>query len=287
MKFSYLSKKPVKIIFWLVVVGFILEFGGYHSGFQLSDMAYHRMFYEKKKQYIEDEYGISFKGVLPPEEFPLRWTSNPVLADQTVVEEVQLEYFLVACFRAVEKEIKKIPMNNMEYFKQIYCLEDLIVNGTPYGGTYDIDQKAVYLVTTYGDGSRASKNLIKRTFHHELSSLLMKHYNFDNKLWRAAHGENFQYEMDKDPFYQWMHLHGHTDPIDKETLYKRGLLRQYAETGVENDFNIYASVIFTNPKKMKRLIKEYTIIQRKYEVFKEFYLSIDAGFSPVFEKIEG
>lgn len=159
--------------------------------------------------------------------------------------------------------------------------------GAPYGGTYDVEKKAIYLVMTTGDGFRSSKSRIKRTFHHELSSLLMEYHNFNENLWRAAHGDNFEYEKDKDPFYEWMYLHGHVDPVDEDELLDRGLLRQYAETGVENDFNIYASEIFTNPRKMKKLIKEYPIIKSKYEVFKAFYLSIDSGFAPVFKKIDG
>ena len=287
MKFSCLSKKPVKIIFWLAVVGCFLEFGGYHSGFQLSDVTYYHFSYPKKKNLLVNEYGIHFEELLHPSDYPKKWTSNPVLADQTIVKSPDFFYDISSCFRTVLGEIKKLKINLKQYFEYFYCFDELVVMGTPAGGTYSLEKKAIYLVITYGNGNRVSKSRIKRTFHHELSSLLMEYYNFDNKLWRAAHGEGFQYEIDKDPFYMWMYLHGHTDPIDKETLYKRGLLRQYAETGVENDFNIYASIIFTNPRKMKRLIKEYPIIQRKYEVFREFYLSIDPGFSPVFEKIEG
>jgi hypothetical protein len=81
-------------------------------------------------------------------------------------------------------------------------------------------------------------------------------------------------------------MQGDAEKIEPKFLHERGLIRQYAETGLENDFNTYAEVIFTKPKKMKKLISDYPIIKRKYEVFKDFYLSIDKDFAPVFDKID-
>ncbi|MFT6388276.1 MAG: hypothetical protein ACJAUP_001654 [Cellvibrionaceae bacterium] len=82
-------------------------------------------------------------------------------------------------------------------------------------------------------------------------------------------------------------MQGDADKISDEELYQRGLPKKYAGTCVENDFNTSAEVIFTEPRKMKNLIRQYPVIQRKHQVFKDFYLNIDKDFTPVFEKIDG
>ena len=115
----------------------------------------------------------------------------------------------------------------------------------------------------------------------------MDNYDFNDFLWLDAIGENFHYAIEENPIYLWMELHGHTEPSNELLLLNRGLLNSYSDSGVENDFNSYAEVVFTNPKKMKRLIAEYPIVKRKYKVFKDFYMNIDQGFAPVFNKIDG
>ena len=114
----------------------------------------------------------------------------------------------------------------------------------------------------------------------------MHNFKLSEERWRSAHSNHFLYKADSDPAYEWMFLRGHIDPVDKYQLLDRGLLNQYSETSVENDFNTYAEVIFTEPKRMKKLIKKYPVIHRKYQIFKAFYLAIDPGFSKAFNLID-
>jgi len=289
VKLADLSNKPIKVILWLALIGFIVEVGGYIYGLQLSDIFYRYVLFQKDKANLESTYHIRFKTSLPADNYPQDWDVDKAFEDQTVMQSLNSVYDQSRLVRALKKEIRKYPHQLLSsYLEEVYFFEKITFQAASAAGLYSLETKSIYLSNKTNTLSlRIPKFLIQKTFHHELSSIFMGSYNFNHDLWRVAHGKNFQYEIDKDPTYYWMHMRGHTDPIDKEKLLERGMLRQYAETGVENDFNIYASEIFTNPRKMKKLIKEYPIIQRKYEVFKAFYLSIDVGFSPVFDKIDG
>ena len=289
MKLAYLPKKPKKFILIVIFLGFSIEFSGLIYGVQISDMFYHYTYFNDEKINIEEKYNIVISTTEASEDYPKEWESSKEFNSENTVKPIDSRYSLSRFFNSIQDEVSKYPPKSIsKMLAYVFVVDELLVASAKASGAYSLDEKSIYinykLNTT---GFNRSKFSLKRTFHHEISSILLKNYNFNHDSWKAAHGQGFQYEIDKDPTYHWMHMRGYTDPIDKKTLYKRGLLRQYAETGVENDFNIYASVIFTNPKKMKRLIKEYPIIQRKYEVFKAFYLSIDAGFAPVFDKIDG
>ena len=211
------------------------------------------------------------------------------MKSQINTPEINTKYDNARLIRALYPEIIKYSESVIsKYLNAIYFFDSLTIKGTSIGGTYDIEFKSIYFPNRNGfNNKKYTRYFFKNAFHHEFSSILMRSNNFSEDDWRFANGESFQYEGDKDPTFSWMFLNGYVDPVDKNILYNRGLLNHYSETGVENDFNTYAELIFVNPKKMKKLIKKYPVIQRKYEVFREFYLSIDVGFAPVFDKIDG
>ena len=76
------------------------------------------------------------------------------------------------------------------------------------------------------------------------------------------------------------------DLQSNESLYKLGLIEQYGYSGLENDFNLYAEMLFVDPQKLKKLISQYPAIAKKYQVLKEFYISINDSFIPVFNSME-
>ena len=78
---------------------------------------------------------------------------------------------------------------------------------------------------------------------------------------------------------------GVDDNYSDPDLLKQGFLNRYAQSNFENDFNLYAEVIFTFPEKMRQLINQYPRVKQKYLFVKSFYINIDKGFSSVFDKI--
>ena len=234
---------------------------------------------------LEHDYGVRLRANLPRADYPPDW----------LYEDGQLEMgseivatghgvTFARCLRLVKPEIERYPSALIrQHLTNIHCFDLIILGGARAGGTYNLAQNNLYLKIK--DTPALS---IKQTFHHEFSSLLMHRHGFNEGTWRQAAGLAFRYQQDDDPWFQWMFLRDHIDdkPLPQE-LFARGLLRHYAETGVENDFNTYAQIIFTEPRRMKTLIDIYPVIARKYQLFKDFYLGIDAGLAPVFDAIEG
>jgi len=76
-----------------------------------------------------------------------------------------------------------------------------------------------------------------------------------------------------------------TDRVGNDLVYSKGFLTKYAMSNLENDFNVMAEQVFTNPKRLKILIQQYPIIKKKYILLREFYLGIDPKFINVFDKL--
>jgi hypothetical protein len=275
--------KAVSII---LLTGLLFEGGGYLYGLQPSDVIYYHVFFKQKYNDKENECLHLFENNLKKNQHPVFWLESG--AEKNVTEPVNNKYQFSKVALSLNEELKKIPKNVIkENINKIYLLNKLVIDEINVGGTYDPSGRKIFIKIKSKSGNNLRGQITKSTFHHELSSILLKRYSFDESNWRNAFDNGFTYENDKDPFYHLIYLQGEAEKISQSELYKRGLLRQYAETGVENDFNIYASNIFTEPRKMKKLIDEYPVIKRKYEVFRKFYLGIDSGFAPIFNKIDG
>jgi len=255
----------------------------------LSAMLYTQVGLKSDLKNIQKHYGVSVKTKLTLANYPSNWTDNNKLNDdQTKVVLTEDINDFSRFVRISKPELEKYPSSLIRNnIKKIYCLDDFYLYGSPAGGTYSVEKHSIYLLNKASSTVLSTKLTITQIFHHELSSILKKNYAFDDTVWRQTHGEGFLYEIDKDFTFHWMRLNGYIDDIPDEVLFKRGLLSTYSESGVEDDFNTYAETIFTQPEKIKRLIKQYPLIKRKYEVFKDFYLGIDAGFAPVFAAVDG
>lgn len=282
----------LKITIVISLVAIITEGLGRVGGLAPSDIVYHYAFFESQLNQLERDYGVRFTTNLEPKNYPEHKGANKLLNDQTVIHAVANSFDLSRSFKWVYNSLKKYPPDILlANIHNIYLLDELTVRGSKSDGTYDTAKKSIYIRNTFQINGLNHQKIyyLTSTLNHEISSILMQKYHFKNELWRQAMGPHFLYENDKDPTYEWMFVHGYIDSSeysDKESLLQRGLLRQYAETGLENDFNTYAELIFTDPARMKHLIHNYPVIAKKYQVFKQFYLSIDPGFAPVFEVID-
>ncbi|NOY71216.1 MAG: hypothetical protein GXP14_02385 [Gammaproteobacteria bacterium] len=252
---------------------------------------------------LENDYGVRLRADLAPADYPPSWLDDDT-GDMTVTivhdgQPVDTSTKIVATgegadftrfVRILKPEIERYaPALIRQHLSHIYCLDTMTLHGAAASGTYSRELSSLYVVGTVSNPIKQRSAIrIKKTFHHEFSSILMQHYNFDERAWRQAAGEGFRYKGDDDPLFYWMFISDHLDapPPPEEVLFQRGLLSHYGETGVENDFNVYAATIFTEPKRMKTLIATYPIIARKYALFKIFYLGIDPGLAPVFAAID-
>ena len=261
-----------------------LESLGYLYGIQPSDIAYHHLSFQQEKIALEKKYDISFDNKVSPKNYPSFWLEQGY-TDNLVVN-LQAKYDFSRFFIVIKNELKKIPNGIIaKHLNHIYAVDAIYLNRMVIGVTYTPDGN-IYISLLTDKKKKASKKSIKKLFHHELSSILIIYYHLDKDKWRSLHGDNFLYKSEEDPFYFLSYKYDKTALNNQKALYSKGLLKPYSETGLENDFNTYAEVIFTDPERMKKLIKQYPIIRRKYQIFKEFYLGIDSGFLDTFDGVE-
>lgn len=140
-----------------------------------------------------------------------------------------------------------------------------------YWGTYDPFRRIIYLVD---NGEKNDKQAMS-TFHHEFSSLLLKSHSFWIDPWTHQNPKDFEYYEDIYDNYAKMRKNRE---VDKD-YYAKGMVSNYGLTNFENDFNEYSAIIFTYPKKFKKIMNQYPRVRGKFKVWLEFYQKIDPIFT--------
>ena len=111
----------------------------------------------------------------------------------------------------------------------------------------------------------------------------MRNYNFPVQLWMDANKAGFKYIEDYGKVLE--SVENDTDLAGEEQYYNNGFIAKYSYTTYENDFNLFAEMVFTEPDRLKELVNKYPLIKKKYLIVKDFYLSISPVFADTFSKI--
>jgi hypothetical protein len=149
-------------------------------------------------------------------------------------------------------------------------------------GFFQPNSQDIYLFPLVADALNIDRDSdVRHTFHHELSSILMRKYRFDMIGFMASNGTDFEYWFDQAKILDSTHIGYYAD----SKLLEQGLLTYYSQTSPENDYNTYAEIVFSEPKIMSEYCSTYKRIEHKYEHVKAFYLKISADFQPVFDQI--
>lgn len=226
--------------------------------------------FEKQIDDIEQLYGIELEYKLEKTIIPELWVNPP--ASGTVEAIAQSD--LCRAVSILSRELKKYPSEVIRSnLKSIYLLKSLSFYGVEYGGTFL--GRSVYL--TAGNRSEGySEYYFSSLIHHELSSLLFNSYAFPEEEWSAINPKDFHYaQSDQDILNA---IETNTDLEGSDKLYHNGFIADYGQSTLENDFNLYAELVFVDPKKLQTLAKKYPIIKKKAELVKKFYMNISGDF---------
>jgi len=176
----------------------------------------------------------------------------------------------------LQKALSKYPVDLIrKYLKGIYLAGEIDQAGFKYGGSYDPFRRIIYLVD---DGTQTNKQDIS-TFHHEFSSLLLSRHSFFINPWTDQNAKNFKYLGDIYKTFSDLQKHINISRKGTDQDYEKGFMDTYGETNFENDFNEYAAMIFTYPKKFKRIMDKYPRVHAKFLIFQQFYHKIDPVFT--------
>jgi hypothetical protein len=233
--------------------------------------------YKKSLKDLGQRYNLKIKYRVGPDLIDEKGRLPPINGKAT-----QLDEFGIARFVKILPEVlSQYPPEVIKtHIESIRLAKELWFYGVRYGGS--MFEKILYL-TNSGREQGFTDFFIKQTFHHEFSSVLMKSHDFPTEKWISANPPDVKYETDFEKYLQ--SIEQDRDLKGNEYFYQRGMISKYGYSTVENDFNLYAQTVFNEPKRMKDLVNKYPIIRKKYEILKDFYLSISPEFSKTFDPI--
>jgi len=171
-------------------------------------------------------------------------------------------------FESYNKDFIKDKIKNIYIFKNITYLE------TQVDGLSDGEN--IWLNLDNYSASRITKVYVT-TLHHEFSSNIYKSTSLVKRfIWKKI---SSSYYSTIAFLKKCLNNYEFCQTSTKEML-NDGFLKMYAMTNDENDFNVYAQMLFTEPQKLKQLESDYPMVHKKLEKLKEFYR--DLGFKGKF-----
>lgn len=207
----------------------------------------------KSKQYFTDEWNNDF---VRPKAIPIK--------------DDQLHRFLTI----LPVELTKYPAKLIKSDLHAIALSSsLSLYGIEYGGSNS--GKRIYM-TVLSPEQGYTDEYIKRTIHHEFSSILIRDHKFPLREWRAALPEGVRYLDSIDKEVKTIEV-GRDISLASRKLLEQGFLSSYGRTNYINDVNTYAELLFVEPNKIKLLANKYRIIGIKYNLLIEFYKNLDVN----------
>ncbi|MDD4855048.1 MAG: putative zinc-binding metallopeptidase [Sulfuricurvum sp.] len=147
--------------------------------------------------------------------------------------------------------------------KVIYLTKKLFLFGKSFGASYG--GTGLY-IKSEGINKGFTNEFLLGTMHAEFSSILMKNYTFPEKAWKSKNPSNFQYVGNGRDMLGTGISYSQTPE-----LLAKGLICEYAQASVEEDFNMMVYWLFTKPNELKALAKKYPIINSKLLLVIDFY----------------
>ena len=200
---------------------------------------------------------------------PKSWRRVTINGKITGISDAELRRFPQLLRKALSRYPKSVITKNL---KRIVLLESISFYGLEYGATYSTD--TIYLSSKGRDLGYTDRYLIDG-FHHEFSSILFRNYRFPSRRWEMCNPSHFSYTGSGVDALR----HGQTSLEGSEDLYWDGFLAGYSVSALEEDYNVYSGIAFSQPERLRQLIREYPRVREKFFVWLEFYRSIDPYFT--------
>ena len=233
---------------------------------------------------LENRYQLAIHYQNIANDFYSDWRLPPISARVEAVKPEDLpalQKILDEALSAYPPTVIKSNLKLIGLAQRIYFYQEL------YGATYAYYEATdegpvksdVFLAAFSDEKDFDMHTYVLDSFHHEFSSILMRNYPFPEKAWRAANPKTFVYvhENAEIPGLEAL-KEGHYNDTSEE-LYQGGFLTQYATSSLEEDFNIFTGMAFSQPEATLKLAAKYATVRRKLQLWREYYLSIDPAFA--------
>jgi hypothetical protein len=223
---------------------------------------------------IGRDHGI-YIGYDGPETFFVPpWTSHDALTiPNGVMTRVELDAVPVA-LDGIEQALAVYPPDFVSTRCKAVFICGSLSDGAQAGGTYG--PAWIILVATERFGWDIFETA-RLGIHHELSSLVwMVRLDLQSR-WRTLLPQGYTEAKDNAEALK-------ASPSEEGDV-ERGFLTPYGATGVENDFNTYAEIVFTDAARVAVLADKHPLIAQKLGLVMDAYISLDGRFEDLFKKL--
>ncbi len=222
-------------------------------------------------KYIDPLTGIKIIWVTENDMFPEDWSENPINSSAISLEKTEINRSLEVIISVLNEYSQELLSNNIE---RIYILHSLNFYGVSFGGTNSMNR--IYL-SNRGEQEGHTNLWIKQSFHHELSSILLRNYPeyFDENSWHQINPTDFSYGEGGSNAI----IDGNANTEIDIAYLQFGFLNQYSTSSLENDFNEFAKNIFKSEMGFWNFVDTHNQIQQKVTLTIDFYNNLDPMFT--------
>lgn len=215
---------------------------------------------DRQADAMEQRFGLSLRYGTNAKVIPELWTLPPVNGSAVDMQiEITCEYLVI-----LDRELAKYPAGLLAHaISTISLHESLSFYDVPYAGTVLND--TVFLTGQ----SPLDDTFIAQLIHHELSSIFFHKFSFPRERWVAELPFGFEYFVDDATV---LHFLRHENQIRaSEELLRSGFVSNYGRTNLENDFNTFAELYFTDAQHLTSLAENYPRIAAKLAILTDFF----------------
>lgn len=230
---------------------------------------------QRRAEAIGVSHGILI-GYGPPDTFVVPpYASAEARIEGRVATQVKLTA-LPPALAGIEQSLRIYPPGFFARLcKAIFLCGSLTYEGVQAGGTYG--KAWIILVANEEFGEDGIFQTARLGVHHEFSSLLWKRMPTLQISWATLLPSGWQ-PVQSAAHALWVPERGFVKFAD-------GFLSPYGTTSVENDFNVYAEILFTDPRRVIELAAEYDVIARKAALLMTAYAKLDRRLISVFQSL--
>lgn len=145
----------------------------------------------------------------------------------------------------------------------IYLVGELSFYGKNYGGTSFLSSIYINSRDEIPDGFLLAR------MHSEFSSILLRKHAFPKEAWGQLNPPQFKYVGSGVKMLGQRDLYGQTSQ-----LLSSGFVVKYAQSSLENDFNMIWDWLFTKRGRLDQLCEKHPLIRKKRDLALEFYQSL-------------
>lgn len=173
----------------------------------------------------------------------------------------------------IEQALRQYPANFVaKLVRAIFVGMEVRVDGVEAGGT--VGPAWVVLAAPARLGREAIYATSYIGVHHELSSFVLRRKPETAQLWAQFTPAGWLYQHETKAI---IGLASAADPSPAT-----GFLSAYGSSDPENDFNVYAEKMFTEPQVVAKLAREHALVRKKLSFVMESYVAIDSRMIEVF-----